>query len=319
MNAPLVSIITVNYNQVGVTLDLLASLRELSYPNYEVIVVDNGSQVEKPDAISELYPDVQLIRSSENLGFAGGNNLGIQHARGAYFLFLNNDTVVPAGLLEPLVETLEKNRTMGMVSPKIKFYWDPTLIQYAGYTTMNAWTVRNRSLGYMQADDGKYDQEGETHYAHGAAMMVPRSVVDRVGLMPEIYFLYYEELDWAERVRSQGYSIGYQPKAWILHKESVSTGKASPLKTYYLTRNRILFARRNFKATQLVVSLLFQVLLSLPKNILAHLIRGQFGHLKAMGRAVGWHLARPALEVGSKNDSWHRKAYGPIKPIDMKA
>ncbi len=287
---PLVSIITINYNEAAVTLDMLASLESLTYPNYEVIVVDNASPNEKPDIIKERYPEVQLIKSTTNLGFAGGNNLGVKVAKGEFLLFINNDTVVPGDFLEPLVKTLQEDSTIGMVSPKIKFHWDPSLIQYAGYTPMNHWTIRNHSIGYRQKDDGNFDAPGETASIHGAAMMVPKKVVNEVGMMAELYFLYYEEHDWAEMIKRAGYKIYYQPKSYILHKESLATGKFSPLKTYYIARNRIVFARRNFNATQLIVSMMFQVVVSIPKNTFSFLFKREFKHLKAFWSAVFWNL-----------------------------
>ena len=280
----MVSIITINYNESQVTLDMLATVRKLTYPNVEVIVVDNASPYDNPDRIKENFPEVVLIKSEENLGFAGGNNLGVDVAKGDYLFFVNNDTELPPGLLEPLVETLQRDNEIGMVSPKIKFHWDPTLIQYAGYTPMNHWTIRNNSIGYHQKDDGRFDAEGETESIHGAAMMVPKTVIESVGRMTEIYFLYYEEHDWAEMIKRAGYKIYYQPKAHILHKESLSTGKFSPLKTYYIARNRIVFARRNFSPIQLFVSSLFQVFITIPKNTATFLAKRQFQHMKAFWR-----------------------------------
>ncbi len=287
---PLVSIITINYNESGVTLEMLESLKNLRYKNVEVIVVDNASPNDNPDVIKENFPEVHLIKSDKNLGFAGGNNLGVQEARGDYLLFINNDTIVPENCIAPLVETFEKDPSIGMVSPKIKFHWDDTLIQYAGYTPMNHWTIRNNSIGYHQKDNGDYDQPMETASIHGAAMMVPRRIIDEVGLMTEIYFLYYEEHDWAEMVKRAGYKVYYQPRSYILHKESLSTGKFSPLKTYYISRNRILFARRNFTTLQLTVSLVFQALVSIPKNTLTFLFKREYRHLQAFWNAIIWNV-----------------------------
>lgn len=294
--APLVSIITINYNESAVTLDLLESLRKISYPALEIIVVDNASPSDNPDVIKERYPEVKLIKSEENLGFAGGNNLGVKASRGDFLFFINNDTIVGDGLIEPLVETLQKDEEIGMVSPKIKFHWDPSLIQYAGYTPMSKWTIRNSSIGYHEKDDGLFDIPGETESIHGAAMMVPRRVLEQVGMMTEIYFLYYEEHDWAEMIKRAGYKVFYQPKGSILHKESLATGKNSPLKTYYISRNRILFARRNFKGLSLMISLLFQAFISIPKNTLTFLLKGQMKHLKAFWRAVLWNLTHFQLD-----------------------
>ncbi|SFU46642.1 hypothetical protein SAMN05216480_104139 [Pustulibacterium marinum] len=287
---PLVSIITINYNESAVTLDLLASLRNISYSNVEIIVVDNASPNDNPKVLKEQYPEITLIESTENLGFAGGNNLGIKAAKGDYYLFINNDTIVPENFIEPLVETLLNDASIGMVSPKIKFHWDDSLIQYAGYTPMSHWTIRNHSIGYHSKDDGTFDTPGETESIHGAAMMVPKSVVEKVGMMTEIYFLYYEEHDWAAMIKKAGYKIYYQPKAFILHKESVSTGKFSPLKTYYIARNRLVYARRNFKPVHLFVSLLFQFFISIPKNTLKYILRREYQHLKAFWNAIFWNL-----------------------------
>ncbi|BFP40358.1 glycosyltransferase family 2 protein [Flavobacteriaceae bacterium GF1] len=287
---PLVSIITINYNESQVTLDMLESLQDVDYSNLEVIVVDNASPNDDPDVIKEKFPQVNLIKSKENLGFAGGNNLGARVAKGAYLFFINNDTIVPKECIGPLVETLENNSAIGMVSPKIKFHWDASLIQYAGYTPMNHWTIRNNSIGYHQKDDGRFDKEGETNSIHGAAMMVPKRVVEKVGMMTEVYFLYYEEHDWAEQMKRAGYKVYYQPKSYILHKESLSTGKFSPLKTYYISRNRILFARRNFKPFQLAVSMSFQLFISIPKNVVGFALKREFKHLKAFWEAIFWNL-----------------------------
>lgn len=289
-NKPLVSIITINYNESKVTWDLLESLRNISYPKVEIIVVDNASPNDNPDTIKEKYPEVNLIKSKENLGFAGGNNLGVKAAKGDFLFFINNDTTVPENCIDALVETLQEDNTIGMVSPKIKFHWDPSLIQYAGYTPMNKWTIRTNSIGYHQKDEGDYDQEGYTASIHGAAMMVPRKVLEDVGVMTEIYFLYYEEHDWAEMIKRAGYKIYYQPKSYILHKESISTGKNSPLKTYYIARNRIVFARRNFKPLHLFVSLLFQCFVSIPKNLITYLFKREFDHLKAFWKAIHWNM-----------------------------
>ncbi len=287
---PLVSIITINFNQIEVTMDLLRSLREISYPEIEIIVVDNASSVGNSYTIKEAYPEIQLIKSPKNLGFAGGNNLGIRQAKGKYLFFINNDTIVPVNIIEPLVERLENRPEIGMVSPKIKFHWNPELIQYAGYTKMNPYTIRNFSIGYHQPDGPEFDQPGETESIHGAAMMVPMEVIKKAGLMPEIYFLYYEEQDWVQMIKRAGYKIYYEPKSYILHKESVSTGKNSPFKTYYIARNRLVYTRRNYSGLNLFISVLYQFFVAAPKNILLYFITLQMQHFKAYWQALGWNL-----------------------------
>lgn len=289
-NYPMVSIITVNYNQSNVTEDFLRSLRKITYPSVDIIVVDNASPADNPEKLKENFQEINLVLSEQNLGFAGGNNLGVNVSKGKYLLFINNDTEVPPNFLEPLVVLLEGDSSIGMVSPKIKFHWNPDRIQYAGYTKMNRYSIRNNSIGYHQKDSDEFNQIQETNAAHGAAMMVPRSVIEKVGMMPEVYFLYYEEHDWAEMIKRAGYKIYYQPESFILHKESVSTGKESPFKTYYLTRNRLVFARRNYTGLTKMISVFFQLFISWPKNTLKFLVKGQFAHLQSYWKGVLWNF-----------------------------
>jgi GT2 family glycosyltransferase len=288
---PKVSIITINFNQAEVTCALLATLQKVTYPEVEVIVVDNASEKDSPDPISSGFPDYKLIKSPVNLGFAGGNNLGILNSTGKYILLLNNDTEVDPGFLEPLVNRLESDLTIGMIGPKIRFHHSPDVIQYAGYTPMSRITLRQHLTGYRQKDTGQFDVPGETFATHGAAMMVPRSVIEKVGLMAEQYFLYYEEHDWCHRIREAGFRAWYEPSSLVFHKESISTGKDSPFKTYYLTRNRILFARRNFHGIEKILSLIYLGLIVMVKDSIANLVKGQIKWTRSILRGTFWHLS----------------------------
>jgi GT2 family glycosyltransferase len=289
---PLVSIITVNFNQSKVTSELLDSLRVVTYPNLEIIVVDNGSLREPTDSIKDLYPEVIFLKSQHNLGFAGGNNLGVKIATGEFLLFLNNDTEVEPGFLEPLVARLLSDHSIGMVSPKIRFHHTPDTIQYAGYTPLNRTTLRQHLIGYKEKDFGQYNTAQLTFSIHGAAMMVPRFVVERVGLMAEMYFLYYEEHDWAERIKEAGFSIFYEPASVVLHKESISTGKESPLKTYYINRNRFLFARRNIKGGHRLLTLMYLSFIAFPKGLISHLVDGRPDLAKCVWSAYFWNFLK---------------------------
>src|SRR5688500_15867132 len=151
---PAVTIITINYNQLELTCQLLDSLRKVTYPAVEVIVVDNHSTINPTAVISKKYPEVKLIVSNENLGFAGGNNLGIQASNGDYLLFLNNDTEVDPGFLEPLVALFESNEVAGAASSKILYHNSNGTIQYAGSTRIDPFTGRSRRIGYMEKDLG---------------------------------------------------------------------------------------------------------------------------------------------------------------------
>ncbi|MGE5424768.1 MAG: glycosyltransferase family 2 protein [Syntrophothermus sp.] len=301
MEWPLVSVITINYDQPEVTCQMLASLQRITYPRFEVIVVDNASPTHDPNIITDMFPGCTMIVSDKNLGFAGGNNLGIRHSKGDYILLLNNDTEVDPGFLEPLVLKLVSNPRIGAVSPKIRFYYEPDIFQYAGLSEINPYTIRSHGIGYRVPDKGQYDHDRQTAYVHGAAMMVPRIVAKKVGLMAEQYFLYYEELDWGIRIRNAGYQLWYVHESVVFHKESVTTGKMSPLKTYYMNRARILYMRRNIHGMQFVLALAFMLLISVPKNLAYFLFSARTNHFRAYFSALLWHIRHLAAKEIHKN------------------
>lgn len=289
----LVSVITVNFNHSHVTEDLLSSIfSKNKYLNLEIIVVDNGSTINPVPGWQEKYPNVQFIRSEVNLGFAGGNNLGIRAAKGDYLFLVNNDTEFTDGLVETLVAMLDADETTGVVSPKIHYFDQPGMLQYAGYTPMNYYTGRNACIGQFEQDNGQYDNRtGETGYAHGAAMMVRKRATDKAGLMAENYFLYYEELDWCERIKRAGYKVCVNMQALIYHKESVSVGKKSALKEYFMNRNRILFIRKFAPGfAGLIFTLYFAAVVS-PRNILQYLKEHQYNFIPVFLKAVWWNIS----------------------------
>ena len=305
------SIITINYNGLDDTCELLQTL-PLDNPEVEVIVVDNASSADEATAIEQQFPQATVVRSPQNLGFAGGNNLGIRAAHGQYLFFVNNDTVFRTGderlpaeegeatraaaMLQALTERLESSEKIGAVCPKIRFAWDDNPIQYAGYTPLSPVTMRNRSIGFGERDGGQYDEAHPTPYAHGAAMMVKREAISRAGLMPECYFLYYEELDWSMMLRRAGYDIWYEPRATIYHKESRSTGQGSALRTYYITRNRLLFVRRNVAAPRRWLAYLYLMLLVAPKDVAASMLRRRTDLACAIVRGVRHFLKQKTID-----------------------
>lgn len=288
---PLVSIVSVQYGHPEITLEMIKSLKLITYSNIEIIIVDNGSPKGNPDIVKEKYPEIIYIKSKENLGFAGGNNLGFQVVKGKYILMLNNDTEVDPNFLEPLVEKMENNPKIGIVSPKIRFFHSPDTLQYVGYEPINPITQRGGSKGFGEKDLGQYEVDAEAAYGHGAAMMIPMSVVKEVGLMADVFFLYYEELDWAHRIRNAGYKVFYVHNSLIYHKESVSTGgRVSALRAYYMTRNRILYLRRNFSGTTFFLALLYQMLIAIPKNAITNAFKGGPKFIRAYSIGVLWHV-----------------------------
>jgi hypothetical protein len=288
---PLVSIITLNYNQAALTKEFLESSKKLLYPRIEILICDMGSDEDPGNIFKGIeYPNARLLLSKENRGFAGGNNWGVRQARGEFIFIVNNDTELTPDIIQRLIQPFSQNKPIGIVCPKIKYFDNPHIIQYAGFRPMNPFTGRTSSVGDHETDNGQYDVSGVTNGAHGCAMMVKKEVIGKTGLFPENFFLYYEEWDLSARMQKAGYHIWYQSEATILHKESMTVGKENPMKTYYLTRNRILYMRRNSDPFNLLVFTLFFTLFTIPKTILVCLLTGHFTKLKWFLKGVAYNL-----------------------------
>lgn len=270
-DSPDISFITVCYNGLNDTCKLIESIKKTIHSvSYELIVVDNASVRNEAQELQSHYPEIKAIRSEQNLGFAGGNNIGIRQAAGKYIFLINNDTFIEEDGLAYLTERLESNPKTGAVSPKIRFAFPPRNIQFAGFTPLSYVTLRNKSIGFGCPDNGEFDIPHPSPYLHGAAMMLKKEAIEKAGLMSESYFLYYEEMDWCVKLSRAGYELWYEPRCTIFHKESQSTGQASPLQTFYITRNRLLFAQRNLQGTERVLSILYQLTIVIPKNTLIY-------------------------------------------------
>ena len=278
------SIITINYNGLKDTCELIDSIA--FNDNMEVIVVDNASKQDEATIISERFLHVKVIRSAQNLGFAGGNNLGIKEAKGKYILLINNDTYFKEFNIDSLIERLESSDKIGIVCPKLRFAWNNNPIQFAGYTPLSTITVRNQAIGFGEEDNGQYNTAHPTPYAHGAAMLMKRAAIEKVGLMPECFFLYYEELDWSMMFTRAGYEIWYDPACTVYHKESQTTGQNSPLRTYYITRNRLLLVKRNYKGINKYLSYMYLIGIVALRDIIKYTFQGRFDLIKSVCRGI---------------------------------
>jgi len=241
-----VCIIVLNWNGRVDTLACLASLSQLDYPARTIVVVDNGSSDDSVTAIRTAYPQVTLIETGENLGYAGGNNVGLRYAmaQGAdYALLLNNDTVVDPTFLRILMDAAEADPTVGIAGPTIYYHERPDVIWSAGgaidWQRGSTWMV-----GLDERDEGQFGTEPRTvDFITGCAILVRRTVMEQVGLLDERFFAYYEETEWCVRAARAGYKILHVPLARMWHKISPSARADSPLVHYYMTRNRLLFLK----------------------------------------------------------------------------
>jgi len=259
---PKVGIILLNWNGEEDTVNCLSSLKYIDYPNYEIVLVDNGSQDGSPDRIKAKFPEITLIKNKENLGFAEGNNVGIRRLlqdKTDYFLLLNNDTVVDKNFLREMVSAFDRDPKIGMAGPKIYYMHDRDRIWYAGGDFRKI-SGRTYHIGQMQKDKGQFDEFKEVGFITGCALLVKREVVDKIGLLDKDYFNNYEDVDWSARAKAAGYKLMYVPTSVIWHKFAASMGgRFSPFYIYYRIRNNLLYVKKNNGST---VELLFHLILS---------------------------------------------------------
>lgn len=252
-----VAIIILNWNSYKDTFECLKSLETLNYPSFKIFLVDNNStddsfQKLKEDFLSQTFQlDICFIQSNENLGFAGGNNLGIQQAnKEGYELFwlLNNDTYVDSNALINLVKTMEEEPKVGIVGSKI-YYSNTNKIWFAG-GKISRFLMTPKHIGFGEEDLGQYDKQQEVDYITGCSLLFNKKLIDDIGYMCEDYFLYYEETDWNIRARQKGWRILYNPESIVYHKVSMSSGgEKNPAIyiAYYDIRNNFVMVIRNKK------------------------------------------------------------------------
>jgi len=259
---PKVSLIILAYNGIDLTLEVLRCISSLDLTgiNAETIVVDNASKDETAKKLANYsLPNMpfKLIKNKENLGFAGGNNVGIRFAikNGSdYVLLLNNDIYFPKDVLQVLVKEAEENKQIGIISPKMYFakgyefhkkrYKEKDLgkvIWYAG-GIIDRKNVYSSHRGVDEVDKGQYDIQEETDFANAALVLIRTKLFKDIGLLDKKYFLYWEDVDLCERARENGWQIVYTPKTHMWHKVSVSAGgPGSETNDYFITRNRLVF------------------------------------------------------------------------------
>ncbi len=270
MSPPKVSIIILNWNGQKDTIDCLKSLEYLNYPDFEIILVDNGSTDESVSNFKSQIPNfknkISLIENKENLGFSAGNNAGIKYALGKktdYVLLLNNDTIVESEFLKELVGVGEQNsqptadqpkaEKIGILGPKIYFFDDPQRIWFAG-GKFN-WISGSSHIGFGEIDDGQYEISKKVSFITGCAMLIKKEVFEKIGFLDERFFLYYEDTDFCLRAKKRGFKCVFVPRAKIFHKIPLENLKnklsgaagriGAPSVHYYHHRNVLMLIQNN--------------------------------------------------------------------------
>lgn len=266
---PLVYIIILNWNGKHLLDRCLKSLKTLTYSNYKIVVVDNGSTDGSQEFIFKNYPEVHLIKNKKNLGFAEGNNRGIRYAilnNAEYIVLLNNDTEVTAEWLNKLVEKAEKNSSIGILGSKMLLYADPKKINSTGLN-LN-WLGYCWDRGLYEENTEKWNKEDVVLGVSGSALFVKRQVIEKIGLLDPNYFIYFEDIDFCMRAWNAGYECLYVPDAIIYHRFSATVGRKSPRQIYLLERNRFYFLFKHFP-----IKILLKVFPKITKDLLTLFIR----------------------------------------------
>lgn len=255
--SPKLSIILLNLNQEVHTRECIESLQRCSYKNIEIILIDNGSIDGSGERLHKRFPSVVYHRSESNLGFPGGNNIGIRHALehgSEYIMLLNNDTTVDPGFVEPLIDYAQANPGIGFQSCKIYLSSQPRHFWYAG-GRLDVDRALSTHRGMGEEDRGQYDRIERTDFATGCMMVARRSVIEKVGPIDEHLFAYFEDADWCLRAHREGFPSIYNPGSRIWHKVSVTNKIDSPFYLYFTMRNKIIFLRRYSRPARWLVHL----------------------------------------------------------------
>ncbi len=248
MSAPLVYGIVLNFNGKRLLLETLASIKQIVYPNFKIMVVDNGSTDGSQAAMREHYSEVSLIENEKNLGFGEGNNIGMRYAlqHGAeWVLLLNNDIAVAPDLLTHMMNVATSDAPIGILGPKIYYHDQPDRIWFAG-ASINYWAGLTAHRGIREVDRGQYDRVADSDYITGCTMLIRREALERIGMFDPIYFpAYSEDADLCVRAARAGYRLVYVPQAKVWHKVSSSSGGGmTPFKTKLKVQHNFIFFKR---------------------------------------------------------------------------
>jgi GT2 family glycosyltransferase len=237
MTNPKVSVIILNWNGEEFLEVCLGSVLKQTYLNVEIVLVDNCSTDSSVGLVESKFPQVKLVRSTSNLGFAAGNNLGINHCKGEFIILLNNDTEAEPNWIKELVSVCYRRPEVGMCASKVKYLQDKSTLNSTGVVLYRDLTAINRGIG--EEDHGQYDEIRDVFCPYGAAAMYKREMLNQIGLLDEDYFMFREEDELGWRANLTGWKCIYVPSAVVYHFRSAATEVGSTFKLYYGERNRL--------------------------------------------------------------------------------
>ena len=246
---PSVYIIILNYNNPADTIACVEEAKKINYENYKIVIVDNYSTDDSEALIKDKFPHYTFIQTGANLGYAGGNNIGMKFAKdeGAdYICVLNNDVITHPDFLQMLLKYLEANPDVGVVGPRVCEYDEPNLVQSTG-AMLDFRTGRVNVLNNRVPEEQVKGKVVPCDYVGGACLLFHTSILDKVGYFPEDYFLFYEETEWCLNIKQKGLKVICYCDAKVIHKGSASINQVSGLSEYFMYRNVVIFMKRNAK------------------------------------------------------------------------
>lgn len=285
-NHPKVSIIILNWNGLKDTLECLESLKKINYSNFEIVVIDNGSKGDDAEEIDKLFgSNIKVIRNKDNLGYAQGMNSAIKPivelGRSKYILLLNNDTIVDPDFLNALVEMGEKDKKAGIIGSLELSYDDKNRIITIGCNFDNYLFIQRYPCKYIDVESCNLEKYKGLDMVAGSSMMIKNELFEKIGLFDSDYFVYGEEFDFSLKAKRRGYKSVLCPDSKIWHKgEETSGGRWSSFGRYYLTRNRLIFAKKNYSLFHYAIYLIYYLSIFMPVRFFGILYRGKYNLIK---------------------------------------
>lgn len=318
MKKPIVSIIILNFNGLRDTQKCIKSLEKTKFKKYEVIIVDNGSDEKELSLLLRKYDSkYSVIPLKHNLGFTGGNNQALKYCHGKYIVLLNNDTVVTPDWLDPLVKTLDKERKVAVAQPKIRMLTKRNYFDYAGAAggfidKFGYPFTRGRIFNTKEKDVGQYNKQSEIFWASGAACIIRKSVIKKVGgLFDPIFFNYMEEIDFCWRVWNKGYKVVYCPDSLVFHKGAATSGKNLLIKRYWEHRNNLILLYKNLSTSNFLKTIITRGIFEITTYI-HYFTNGDGIYIKSLFQAHKDFIKSVATNTISKNKILERKKICPI-------
>ena len=295
---PLVSVVIPHYGGYKVLSECLNSLLKSTYPNIEVLLVDNGSPDDSISLVREEFPSIFIISSPTNRGFAGGCNFGTGHAKGKYILILNNDTIHEHNWIEPLVKLMEDDKKIASVQPKIKNYHKQDYFDYAGgsggYMDWLCFPfARGRIFDTIEKDQGQYENSQKIFWASGTAFLTRKSLFEKLNGFDEILFAHMEEIDYHWKSQLLGYEVWVEPASIISHHGGVTLPKSSPTKTYLNHRNSLILLFTNTSIEKMIVAVFPRMTLEFLA-VVREIFRFKWNHATAIIKAWLWIIIHPS-------------------------